>query len=138
MQELSFETISSQLRGFPFPAVDAVVAVLTGGYFPALMIAHQLDKPLGWVRVRYRNPQNEPIFTTPEVLSQGNIPAQGRVLLVDDVSVSGSSLQAAQTVLPDTLEVVTFVLKGKGADGILFPDLPGCVNWPWRQAGMRD
>ena len=53
-----------------------------------------------------------------------------RILLVDDVSVSGQTLQAARELLMD-YEVTTFVLKSK-ADLVAFPEIGECVVWPWK------
>ena len=54
-----------------------------------------------------------------------------RVLLVDDVYVSGKSWQTARELLPAGLEVLPFVLKGR-VDFALIRDVDGCVQWPWR------
>jgi hypoxanthine phosphoribosyltransferase len=59
------------------------------------------------------------------------MPKGARILLVDDVSVSGQTLALARSLLKG-YEVITFTLKGK-ADFVLFPEITACVNWPWKQ-----
>lgn len=49
---------------------------------------------------------------------------------MDDVSVSGSTLSFVKKII-HTNEVVTFILKGKNADIVLFPEIGECVKWPW-------
>ena len=53
-----------------------------------------------------------------------------RILLVDDVSVSGQTLATVQARLRN-FTVTTLVLKGK-ADLVVFPQLATCVRWPWK------
>ena len=53
-----------------------------------------------------------------------------RILLVDDVYVSGQSWHAARALLPPEVEVLPFVLKGK-VEFALIRDCDGCVHWPW-------
>ena len=63
-----------------------------------------------------------------------NIPewnlADKRILLVDDVSVSGKTMNAALEQL-EGLNVRTLAMKGK-ADFVLFPEIKDCVKWPWK------
>jgi adenine/guanine phosphoribosyltransferase-like PRPP-binding protein len=54
-----------------------------------------------------------------------------KILLVDDVYVSGKSWHAARTLLPSAVEVLPFVFKGR-TDFALIRDIDGCVQWPWR------
>jgi hypoxanthine phosphoribosyltransferase len=49
---------------------------------------------------------------------------------VDDVSVSGKTLEKAREVF-DQSTVITMVMKGK-ADICAFPNISQCVYWPWK------
>ncbi|MCL1822359.1 MAG: phosphoribosyltransferase, partial [Prolixibacteraceae bacterium] len=82
--------------------------------------------------LNYRDEKNNPQHENPVVLSlPENIDLEGkRVLLVDDVSVSGKTLDAALALLQDC-EAATFTMKGK-ADYVLFPEIKECVKWPWK------
>lgn len=129
--QLDFESISRAIRRFPFPKVDLVIGIATGGIVPASLIAHQLSCPLQFMHINYRAPDNSPARPNPTLLKQINPPDPNkRILLVDDVSVSGKTISVASRLLGQE-RVLTFVLKG-AADYVLFPDIATCVDWPWK------
>jgi hypoxanthine phosphoribosyltransferase len=128
---LDFTTISRALKVFPLPDVDRVVGIATGGIVPASLIAHQIDLPLSLIEINYRARDNSPRYPRPVLLSWQPLPIGGqRVLLVDEVSVTGKTMEFARTFLTEH-KVITFALKGK-ADYVLFPGIESCVNWPWK------
>ncbi|MCF7688820.1 MAG: phosphoribosyltransferase [Cephaloticoccus sp.] len=133
MTPLAFEEIAQRLRQWSFPAdLDGVVGIATGGVVPAVLVAQQLGLGLKVIALNYRDENNAPRFTAPKLLSPPpNLGHWRRILLVDDVYVSGASWRAARANLPLAAEVLPFVLKGK-EDFALFRDLDGCVQWPWR------
>ena len=99
---------------------------------PASLVAMRLKVDLKVLALNYRDESNEPRFEEPKLLSR--VPDLGswrRILLVDDVYVSGKSWHAARKLLPESVEVLPFVLKGK-VDFALIRDVDGCVQWPWR------
>lgn len=128
---LTFAEISQRLHAAPLPEVDAVVGIARGGLVPAALVAHQLQVPLVMMRVNYRDDDNNPRTQTPKLLHphDANLTGQ-RVLLVDDVSVSGSTLRFAASLLYDTSQITTLTMKGR-ADIVLFPEVASCVHWPW-------
>ena len=133
---LDFTTISRALKAFPLPEVDHVVGIATGGIVPASLIAHQINRPLSLIEINYRARDNSPRYPRPVLLSWQPLPVGGqRVLLVDEVSVTGKTMEFARTFLTEH-EVITFALKGK-ADYVLFPDIESCVNWPWKLESSR-
>ncbi len=128
---LAFGEISERLRGLELPEVDLVVGIATGGTVPAAMLAHQLGVPLALLRINYRAEDNSPQRPAPELLEPPpSVGGARRALLVDDVSVSGATLEAARAALP-ALEVTTLTLKGR-ADLVIFPEVASCVAWPWK------
>jgi uncharacterized protein len=128
---LDFTTISRALKTFPFPEVDHVVGIATGGIVPASLIAHQINRALSLIEINYRARDNSPRYSRPVLLSWQPLPVGGqRILLVDEVSVTGKTMEFAKTFLTEH-EVITFALKGK-ADYVLFPEIASCVNWPWK------
>ncbi|MCC6614697.1 MAG: phosphoribosyltransferase [Anaerolineae bacterium] len=128
---LDFTTISHRLKDLALPEVDYVVGIATGGIVPASLIAHQLDKPLALMRVQHRAEDNTPIYEPPRLVTAPGLPDDAqRILLVDDVCVSGKTMQTARAALGDR-EVITLVMKGTG-DYVLFPEVAACVNWPWK------
>jgi len=137
MTPLTLEQISTRLRAWRFPEkIDGVIGIATGGVVPAALVAHQLGIGMKVIALNYRDEANEPRHAEPKLL--GAPPdlvacAWRRVLLVDDVWVTGKSWHAARAYLPSapTLEVLPFVLKGK-VDFALIRDIDGCVQWPWK------
>lgn len=134
--EVAFATLSSRLKPYPFPSVDAVVGIREGGVVPACLIAHQLQVPLFFIAINFRAPDNRPRYEHPQLLQEpAALPPRGaKVLLVDDVAVSGKTFERARACLAHC-EVVTFALKGQADHTIL--EIEGCVNWPWHSDPTR-
>ncbi len=127
---LEFAEISTRMRQMQLPKVDAVIGIGRGGVVPASMAAHQLGVPLHVLRVNYRDDDNKPRSSAPRLLEAFNFDFAGLCLLVvDDVSVTGATLNAAREVLVGS-SIITLVCKGK-ADFVLFPEVASCVIWPW-------
>jgi uncharacterized protein len=140
---LDFERIAGRLRlalDERVGAVDAVVAVARGGTVPGAMAAFALGVPLRLMRLSFRDDENVPVRSEPALRDTVPDVAGMRVLLVDDVTVSGATLRAARDLLA-AREVVTLVLKGRpgAADVVVFSDVPQCVVWPWHaDVDVRD
>ena len=133
--DLPFDRIVERIRSADLPPrseVDAVVAIARGGTVPGALIAYRLERPLRLLRLAFRNDANVPARAAPEPL--GAVPdVRGlRIVLVDDVTVSGATLRAAADRL-DASSTTTVAFKGRAeaADVVLFPDVPRCVRWPW-------
>ena len=129
MRDLSFKEISKRIGDINLPYFDLVIGIADGGTVPASLIAYQLGIELKLIKINYRDVQNNPIYEEPVILSKKNI-SDKKVLLVDDVSVSGKTLEAAIKILQGN-SLTTLTLKGK-ADYVLFPEIAECVNWPWK------
>lgn len=132
---LSFPDIAQRVRRAEIPEVDIVVGIATGGVVPASLIAFHNNLPLSVIHLNYRDEQNNPRYDEPQL--QAAVPLtdeRRRILLVDDVSVSGKTLEKAKELL-EGKEITTLVMKGKG-DIVLFPEVKTCVNWPWKM-GVR-
>jgi len=131
MVPLSFKEISTRLKIIDFPPVDLVIGIGTGGVPAATMVAYHLGAELLVMTMNYRDEKNNPLYDNPQVLSTPNWQLEGkRILLVDDVSVSGKTMNAALELL-NGYNVKTCAMKGK-ADFVLFPEIKDCVKWPWK------
>lgn len=136
MTTLAFEDIVRRLQAWPFPpCIDGVVGIASGGVVPAALVAQQLGVGLKTIALNYRDETNTPRHAEPQLLAPApDLGTWQRVLLVDDVYVSGRSWRAARSHLPAAVEVLPFVLKGK-VEFALIRDIDGCVLWPWRAYG---
>ncbi len=131
MVPLSFRQITERLNQMQLPETDVVIGIGSGGIPPATMVAYHLNAELQVMVLNYRDEQNNPRYDEPQVLEKPHGHLEGkRILLVDDVSVSGKTMQAAREQLKG-LNVQTLAMKGK-ADFVLFPEIKDCVKWPWK------
>ena len=138
---LSFPDITRRLKALTLPEVDLVVGVATGGTVPASLVAYELARPLRMLAINYRDEDNQPRREAPTLLEPFTLPSDTlppnilppdplRILLVDDVSVSGKTLAVAKRVLHGHT-LTTLVFKGKG-DLVVLPEVASCVIWPWQ------
>lgn len=131
MVPLSFREITDRLKQIQLPETDVVIGIGSGGIPPATMVAYHLNAELQVMVLNYRDEQNTPRYEEPRVIEKPHGQLEGkRILLVDDVSVSGKTMQAALEQLKG-MNVKTLAMKGK-ADYILFPEITDCVKWPWK------
>jgi hypoxanthine phosphoribosyltransferase len=130
-KSLSLNEIKQRLELFKFPDVDLVIGIASGGVFPAKLVADILKTSIRFISINFRSSDNKPLYTNPKIIMKDSIPiGHKRLLLVDDVSVSGKTLRSAKDNF-NNYDVYTFVLKGK-ADFVLFPEISECVDWPWK------
>lgn len=132
-KDLSFPEIAEAIRHVSLPSFDVVVGVARGGVVPASLLAYHLNTHLAIIPFNYRDDDNRPRHEAPLLLAPLALP-EGihTILLVDDVSVTGKTMDAAKQCF-EGYAVTTLVLKGR-ADVVLFPEIASCVNWPWKPA----
>ncbi len=131
MQDLSFVEIGERINKLILPSFDLVIGIATGGVVAASLVAYKLGIELKVIQINYRDEENHPRYDNPKLFGYGQVNISGKkLLIVDDVSVSGKTLEAAVKIFAGN-EIKTFVLKGK-ADYVLFPEIAACVNWPWK------
>jgi len=131
MVSLSFQNIALRLRMMELPETDFVIGIGSGGIVPAALVAFHLNAELRVITLNYRDVENNPCHENPVLLSfPDDLKLTGKkIMLVDDVSVSGKTLQSALSLLSG-YEVKTLTIKGT-ADFVLFPEIKECVKWPW-------
>ena len=131
MVPLSFREISERLKKTKLPEIDLVIGIGSGGIVPAGFVAFHLNAELQVITLNYRDEQNNPRYDEPRILQKPEWQLEGkRILLVDDVSVSGKTINTALELLKG-FNVKTMAMKGK-ADYVLFPEIKDCVKWPWK------
>ncbi len=131
MQDLSFGDIKQRVADLTLPSFDLIIGIANGGVVPACLIAYKTGIDLRIVRINFRDDNNDPRYDEP-VLLEGlkNLDENLNLLIVDDVSVSGKTLDLAKSIFKGN-KINTLVFKGK-ADYVLFPEIKTCVNWPWK------
>ena len=129
---ISFKKIADRVRMQNLPDFDLVIGIATGGIVPASLLAYHLKCDFEVVRVNYRDDNNKPLYEKPLLISpfMAAIPFNTQILIVDDVSVTGFTLDLVKNIF-NNYKVKTLVLKGK-ADYVLFPEISNCVHWPWK------
>jgi hypoxanthine phosphoribosyltransferase len=131
MIRLPFTEIKKALDDFVLPSADLVIGVAEGGLVPAALTANKLGCHLKIIKINYRDENNNPRTDKPELIKFFDDHLAGKkILIVDDVSVSGKTMDAARNLFPGN-EIITFVFKGK-ADYVLLPGIKECVDWPWK------
>jgi hypoxanthine phosphoribosyltransferase len=139
MRDLSFRQISERINKAVLPDFDLVVGIADGGVVPASLVASRLNTELKVIKINYRDPENKPRYEEPVILSDLELTPElkkKKILIVDDVSVSGKTFQTALSFF-NGFNVKTLALKGK-ADYVLFPEISECVNWPWKIQLQKD
>lgn len=130
MQDLSFREIANRINKYTLPHFDLVVGIGNGGLVPASLLAFKLKTELEFIKINFRDETNTPIYSQPQILSNIKDIKNKKILIVDDVSVTGKTMEKAKQLLSEN-DVKTLTLKGK-ADYVIFPEITECVKWPWK------
>lgn len=130
MKEKSFEDIVNRLKQYKIDEkFDMVAAIAHGGIVPGYLTAGHLKLPLEFIWINFRDENNAENKRAPELLKPINFEYSGkRILLVDDRSKTGSTLNFAKTVLEGAEYIKSFVFNGP-ADYTLFDE--DCFIQPW-------
>ena len=126
--KLTFEEIMGKIKKTDFGRTDLVIAIGRGGIVPGALIASHLNADFDVLWINYRDENNVPQHEYPRLVKEIDLDHRNRsVLLVDDVSRTGATLQNARDLL--NAEVKTCVINGR-ADYSLF-EIKECIQFPW-------
>ncbi len=134
---LTWEVFINYIKNQKYPdSIDTIIAIGSGGVPIAGVISSHLKKPLYTLEIKFRDEKNIPVYESPVIGDKNeNIINQIKnknILLVDDVSRTGSTLKIAKDYLGTYAKsITTFVFSGK-ADISIFGDKDFCINFPWK------
>ena len=131
MKTKTFNEIIEKVKSFEInEKFDVICGIMNGGVIPAYLIAEKLKTDLVYIKVQYRDENNKIIFETPKVRGINDFDFNGKkVLIVDDRSKTGATLNAAKNYFSDAGVVKTLVFNGK-ADYFLYNE--DCFLFPWK------
>ena len=108
---------------------DLVIGISRGGIVPAAIISLYLGLPLEIIKLNFRDDSQKPKYAAPKLVDPIDFDFENkRVLLVDDRSNSGATLETIKKLLLKAGSVETLVINGK-ADYSLFE--ADCFKMPW-------
>jgi xanthine phosphoribosyltransferase len=108
---------------------DLIVAIARGGVIPGFLISKKIKNDLELMWLRFRDDENKVIFKSPRLIKKLDFNFKGKkILLVDDVSRTGTTLKTASKYLKGAKNIKTFVINGK-ADYCLYDQ--ECFKLPW-------
>ena len=124
------------------------IAIGKGGIIPSVFLHQKLKIPIETIWINFRDKTNKPIRKEPVLIKTNKLKillnsknSKGlekskifqsknkKILLVDDVSRTGKTLEKAKNILKGN-KIKTFVVNGK-ADYSLF-NKEECIEFPWR------
>lgn len=109
---------------------DLLVAIGRGGIVPAAILNQKFNVDLKILWLRFRDDDNNEESKSPKLMREMDFSVQGKkVLIVDDVSRSGKSLEYAKSLLSEADTLKTFVVNGN-ADYFLYDE--ECFKFPWK------
>lgn len=108
---------------------DLVVGITNGGIVPAYIVSSYLKLPIEYIGINFRDTLHQPLGPTPKLIKKFYFVYQDKkILLVDDRSNSGKTLEFAKKQLSGAKIIKTLVFNGK-ADYQLFNE--SCFQFPW-------
>lgn len=129
MIDKTWDDFFSRLDEMSFAPFDLIVAIARGGVIPAAFIKQKLNLPLEVIRIAYRDDAHTPKFAEAKLLEEQEFGYRDKnILLVDDVSRSGTTLQKAKEYLKGNT-IKTCLVNGKGDYWFFQSD--SCLNMPW-------
>ncbi|NPV49682.1 MAG: phosphoribosyltransferase [Candidatus Methanofastidiosum sp.] len=131
-----FHSIFYSLKEFKIPFnFDIIVGIARGGIIPSSILSFIYEKELFllWLNLYGEGMPPERVHDKPKLMRPFDHDLSGkRVLLVDDLSRSGETIEFAKKILKEkgASGIKSLVLVGKG--DYFLQEFKGCVNFPWK------
>lgn len=130
MKLISFKKIIDKIKKIKFEKFDLIIAIGRGGIIPASLAADRLKIDMFVLWLNFRDKNNNPKYKSPKLTKKFNFKLKNKkILLVDDVSKTGKTLEKAKKILKGN-EIKTFVINGAADYNII--NSKECVEFPWR------
>jgi xanthine phosphoribosyltransferase len=130
MEKKSWKQIENRLDKIVFQEkFDLVVAIARGGVIPGFLVSKKIKKDLELIWLRFRDDENKPAFNRPKLIKKLSFNFKGKkILLVDDISRTGTTFKTAVKHLRGARSIKTFAINGQ-ADYHLYDQ--ECFKFPW-------
>jgi len=126
--KLDFDEIIKKIKKIDFGKIDSVVAISRGGIVPGALIANLLNVDFHIININFRDDCHKEKYEAPRLLGKIDFNFINKnILLVDDVSRTGKTLNFAKDLLKTNVK--TFVINGI-ADYSLY-NYKECLIFPW-------
>jgi len=131
MKRKSMKEIMSKIEKLKFEEnYDFIVAIADGGIFPGAILSNKLQVPLEILKINFRDENQKPKYDSPKLLGKINFKYKNKkILIVDDVSNSGATLEKAKKCLTKASKIDTFVVNGSADYSLYIED---CFKFPWK------
>lgn len=133
MEKKSLEEIIEAIKRVSFEEeFDLIVAIGRGGIIPGALVSQRMGLPLEILRIRYRDDQHVPLYDAPKMVESVDFSFQGkRILLVDDVSRTGQTFDAAKKELIGARYIKTLAMNTTDGIGDYSCFQGDCFRFPW-------
>jgi len=131
MIEKTWDEFLQRLDELDFEDFDLIVAIARGGIIPASFIQQKLNIPMEIININYRDDSHTPKYEDAKLLEEKEFSYKNKkILLVDDVSRSGKTIDKAKEHLKGN-KIKTCLVNGRG--DYFFFQYDECLTMPWRK-----
>jgi len=136
VEEFTFHSIFYSLKKIKIQFnFDIIVGIARGGIIPSSILSFIYEKELFllWLNLYGEGMPPERVHEKPKLMRPFDHDVIGKkILLVDDLSRSGGTIEFAKDILlkKGASEIKSLVLVGKG--DYFLEEFKGCVKFPWK------
>jgi len=136
VEDFTFHSLFYSLKEIKIPFdFDIIVGIARGGIIPSSILSFIYEKELFllWLNLYGEGMPPERVHEKPKLMRPFEHDVSGKkILIVDDLSRSGETIEFAKNILKDkgASEIRSLVLVGKG--DYFLEEFKGCVKFPWK------